>query len=319
MKPATTQCACGATITQIPGPGRIKKTCDTCRANAHTPRTPNTTGRKTKHRFVLGRPTSPIYRTKKYSKERAALIAAFRPGQPCVLCGHAMHTTRYAEAQHIPGTDTLLGLCHGTRQPCPTCGKRCNQSEGARRGAQKTNNKKQSKVTTIRWYQPDVTDKTWLKKDFHPCPICNTTVEWASQEHCTRACSSERYRRMRLSKDMCPQWPPPPPPPTHTYTCQRCGDAFTSRISTTVLYCSKRCGDAVYAQRKIQREKEDPNRLRMGSACSDCGGPIAARRWKCDRCVETTRREAKRRERHSEGGRRRARAAYHRRMARTNA
>ena len=78
-----------------------------------------------------GRGTDAIYRTSKYRRDRAALIAAFVAGQACVLCGHPIHTTRYVEAQHEPGTETLVGLCHGTRNRCGTCGKRCNQSEAA--------------------------------------------------------------------------------------------------------------------------------------------------------------------------------------------
>lgn len=88
--------------------------------------------------------TAPLYRTTKYRNDRANLIAAFTPGDPCCLCGHPMWTTRYVEAQHNPGTDTLLGLAHGTRNHCTVCGKRCNQVDGARRGRARQN------VTRIR-------------------------------------------------------------------------------------------------------------------------------------------------------------------------
>jgi hypothetical protein len=96
------------------------------------------------------RKTSPLYRDPDYIRARAALIAAFQPGQPCCLCGHPITTTRYVEAQHQPGTTRLAGLCHGTRQPCPTCGKRCNQADGARRGRARQR-RHRTRTTTIRW------------------------------------------------------------------------------------------------------------------------------------------------------------------------
>lgn len=94
------------------------------------------------------RPTNPLYRTKQYARDRAALIAAFTPGQPCCLCGHPLQSARYAEAQHIPGTDRLQGLAHGTHQQCSTCKQRCNQVDGARRGRARQNKKP---VTNLKW------------------------------------------------------------------------------------------------------------------------------------------------------------------------
>lgn len=82
---------------------------------------------------------APVYRTSAHRKARAALLAAFTPGDPCCLCGHAMWpagdgSTRHLHADHVPGTtDQYRGLAHGTR-PCPTCGKKCNVHDGARRG-----------------------------------------------------------------------------------------------------------------------------------------------------------------------------------------
>jgi len=91
--------------------------------------------------------TDPLYRSPTYLKARAALIAAFQPGDPCCLCGHAILTTRYVEAQHIPGTETLQGLAHGTRNRCPSCGKRCNQVDGAKRGRARQD----TRTTQLRW------------------------------------------------------------------------------------------------------------------------------------------------------------------------
>jgi hypothetical protein len=48
-------------------------------------------------------------------------------------------------ADHVPGTTRYRGLAHGT--PCPTCGKRCNQSDGGRRGRARQN----AKTTQLRW------------------------------------------------------------------------------------------------------------------------------------------------------------------------
>lgn len=78
--------------------------------------------------------TAAIYRTAAHRDARAALVAAFRPGDPCCLCGHPMHgPTRNLDADHLPGTDQYRGLAHGAAR-CTVCGKRCNRSDGARRG-----------------------------------------------------------------------------------------------------------------------------------------------------------------------------------------
>lgn len=53
--------------------------------------------------------------------------------------------TSNLHADHIPGTDQYRGLAHGTR--CETCGKRCNQSDGARRGR----SRQSTKVTQLSW------------------------------------------------------------------------------------------------------------------------------------------------------------------------
>lgn len=78
--------------------------------------------------------TNPIYRTPAHRKARAALVAQHYDGAPCCLCGHPMYgPTRNLDADHQPGTDMYRGLAHGHAR-CQDCGKRCNRSDGARRG-----------------------------------------------------------------------------------------------------------------------------------------------------------------------------------------
>lgn len=69
--------------------------------------------------------TAPIYRTTTHKKARAALLAAFQPGDPCCLCGKPMYPpTRLLHADHWPNSDQYRGLAHA----------RCNVRDGARRG-----------------------------------------------------------------------------------------------------------------------------------------------------------------------------------------
>jgi hypothetical protein len=96
-------------------------------------------------------PPRRVYRTAKYRRDRAALIAAFRPGQPCCLCGHPIETLSYVEAQHIPGTDTLLGLCHGTRNRCGVCRRPCNQTDAAIRSNQRRPPRPPRRTSHLRW------------------------------------------------------------------------------------------------------------------------------------------------------------------------
>lgn len=91
--------------------------------------------------------TAALYTDPAYLKARRELVKAFKPGQPCCLCGHPITTARYVEAQHIPGTKRLQGLCHGTNNRCPTCGRRCNQVDGAKRGRARQN----KRTTQLRW------------------------------------------------------------------------------------------------------------------------------------------------------------------------
>lgn len=94
--------------------------------------------------------SQPIYRTAKHRTARAALVAAFTDGDPCCICGHPMHPpTRNLHADHIPGTDEYRGLAHGT--PCPTCGRRCNQSDGAQRGRARQSVMAPGGTTRLTW------------------------------------------------------------------------------------------------------------------------------------------------------------------------
>lgn len=80
--------------------------------------------------------SAQVYRTPEHKAARKRLIAAFTAGDLCCLCGHPMWPpTSSLHADHIPGTDQYRGLSHGSR--CPTCGKCCNQVDGARRGRAK--------------------------------------------------------------------------------------------------------------------------------------------------------------------------------------
>lgn len=100
--------------------------------------------------FARRKGAAAIYRSRKYLADRAALVAAFQPGDPCCLCGHPMWPlpdgrTSNLHADHIPGTSQYRGLAHGAR--CPTCGRRCNQSDGARRGRARQD----TSATRLRW------------------------------------------------------------------------------------------------------------------------------------------------------------------------
>ena len=85
--------------------------------------------------FAVGSGAQPKYRSKRHQQARAAMLRAYRPGDPCCLCGHPMWPpTSALHADHDP-TDTTRyrGLAHGTT-PCQDCGERCNVVDGARRG-----------------------------------------------------------------------------------------------------------------------------------------------------------------------------------------
>jgi hypothetical protein len=72
-----------------------------------------------------------------HTKARAALLALHYDGAPCCLCGHPMYgPTRNLDADHLPGTDLYRGLAHGAAR-CQVCGKRCNRSDGGKRGRER--------------------------------------------------------------------------------------------------------------------------------------------------------------------------------------
>lgn len=69
--------------------------------------------------------SNPIYRTATHRQAREQLLKAYRPGDPCCLCGGPMWPpTSQLHADHHPGTGEYRGLAHAT----------CNRSDGARRG-----------------------------------------------------------------------------------------------------------------------------------------------------------------------------------------
>ena len=82
---------------------------------------------------------SPAYDPLHHSRAaRAAKAEMFRRrGHICHLCGH--HGAREADlviprakAPHQPIHPDAYRPAHGVRSPCPTCGRRCNQSRGAK-------------------------------------------------------------------------------------------------------------------------------------------------------------------------------------------
>lgn len=96
--------------------------------------------------FAKDKRASAIYWTPEHRKARKDLLAAYQPGDPCCLCGHAMWPpTRNLHADHDPLTGGYRGLAHGSQ--CETCGKRCNQVDGARRGRARQG----TKSTPLRW------------------------------------------------------------------------------------------------------------------------------------------------------------------------
>jgi hypothetical protein len=91
-------------------------------------------------------PSDPKYRSKAHRDGRARLIKAFRPGDPCCLCGHPMWPpTSALHADHDPDDPSRYrGLAHGT-DPCPNCGVKCNVVDGARRA------RARQEQTQLRW------------------------------------------------------------------------------------------------------------------------------------------------------------------------
>jgi hypothetical protein len=88
--------------------------------------------------FAKQRGAAPIYRTPEHRRARATLIKAFRPGDPCCLCGHPMYPpTSGLHADHDPVNGGYRGLSH----------MRCNVRDGAKRGRARQN----TRATQLRW------------------------------------------------------------------------------------------------------------------------------------------------------------------------
>ena len=73
---------------------------------------------------------------------------------PCIRCGHTMLPTEKLHLDHNADRSGYLGFSHGS--PCHVCGKRCNLSAGAAKGARIVNAKRKggspaSIVYTSRW------------------------------------------------------------------------------------------------------------------------------------------------------------------------
>jgi Pyruvate/2-oxoacid:ferredoxin oxidoreductase delta subunit len=69
-----------------------------------------------------------------HKNARREMLAAFRPGSPCVRCGHPMWYPR--EKIHLDHSDDgkqYLGFSHG--DPCSVCGERCNEASAGRKWA----------------------------------------------------------------------------------------------------------------------------------------------------------------------------------------
>jgi hypothetical protein len=89
--------------------------------------------------WVKRNSAAPIYRTTAHRRARAALIAAFTPGDACCLCGQPMYPpTRQLHADHEPGTLAYRGLAHA----------QCNVEDAARRAR-------------ARQLEPQVTIREW--------------------------------------------------------------------------------------------------------------------------------------------------------------
>lgn len=83
-------------------------------------------------------PTAGYDRLHHSRPARAAKAAMFRiRGHICHLCGHdgayeADLIVPRAVAPHQPIHPDAYRPAHGTSCPCPTCGRKCNQSRGAK-------------------------------------------------------------------------------------------------------------------------------------------------------------------------------------------
>jgi hypothetical protein len=87
--------------------------------------------------FAAGKPGHLMSRTgrRPYRRNRAIVLAA---SDLCIICGHpGARTAEHVVPHSLGGTDDVDNLApsHGTMgphpaNPCPTCGRLCNQSQG---------------------------------------------------------------------------------------------------------------------------------------------------------------------------------------------
>jgi hypothetical protein len=94
------------------------------------------------------KPRSPKYGAA-WAKTREQWVARHDPMHLCTRCRHPLGPMgRHLHLDHDDlDTDLVRGFAHGA--PCPWCGKRCNQSAGARKGARIVNNRR--RVTQLKW------------------------------------------------------------------------------------------------------------------------------------------------------------------------
>lgn len=80
--------------------------------------------------FPKNKGRSEIHGSPLHVRTRKTLLATWKPGDPCCLCGQPMWgPTSQIHADHLPGTTQYRGLAHA----------HCNRRDGARRGAQRKN------------------------------------------------------------------------------------------------------------------------------------------------------------------------------------
>lgn len=257
-KIATKKCA--TCPEEIP---RRRKYCDPCRANVRTRRWADV--------------VNPKYRSARHKKARQQLLDRYTPGDPCCLCGEPMWpnedgTLSDLHADHEPGTDTYRGLAHAL----------CNLRDGA---------------TRARAIQAEgqINDRPWLRKDYHPCPVCGAVVEWASQGCCSKGCLSQQRAATRKARalDRAEQCVLP------LNVCAVCTCMFVPK-TTKSRFCSRRCSDRDYNRRRPARVPTAPGK------CPDCNTPLpSARRKKCDACVVRAHKTRKRREKRARRARKR--------------
>ena len=96
-----------------------------------------------------------------HQRTRKAWAAQTTPATPCVRCGHALgpaqrigRTGRTVGLWHLDHAEdgSYLGMSHG--EACKTCGRKCNVSAGASKGARVTNAKRKTARSTVPFVRP---------------------------------------------------------------------------------------------------------------------------------------------------------------------